>query len=249
MGNSTDMDSNVPERERSAWLSAAVFASETGVDPQLTVRTIWPSKRLPGLVEGWLGEHEPEVVFFMVNAFWFTYPSVPLRLRRLLGPVGKAVSDFGLRVGGNPTFTRRRLFQLARRWTVRAIGGDTHFTPESVLSTVEACLRAIVVREDIVLVVRGPLASHGVEIGGRMERRSNDAWRQVDGGLRRLCASLHVEYGGLDDPMDTRGSLSAADLVHPDAAGHQYRAELEGMLMVRGWERVHGRATMGQSHR
>jgi hypothetical protein len=238
LGNSTDMDANIPEKERSAWLSAQVFAEATGELPEMTVRSIWPTAQLPERVEAWLDEYEPDLVFFLVNAFWFTYPSVPLRLRRLFGPSGDAVSRLGFKIGRNPTFTRRRLFQFLRRWTVRAIGGDTHFTPESVLATVEACMRTIVAREDVVLVVRGPLASHGIEVGGRTQRRSDAAWRQVDSGLRKLCASLHVEYAGLDTPLDTRGSLSAADLVHPDAAGHRYRAEMEGMLMARGWARA-----------
>src|SRR5688572_26745426 len=63
LGNSTDLDPNIPERERSAWLSAAVFARETRVDPQLTVRTIWPTANLPERLDGWLDEHEPDLVF------------------------------------------------------------------------------------------------------------------------------------------------------------------------------------------
>ena len=234
------MDARVPPEERSSWLSAQVLAEATGEQPEMVVRSIWPTAGLAARIDEWLDEYQPDLVFVAVNAFWFTYASVPLRMKRVLGRPGEAISGVGRRMAANPKFSERRLFHVTRRWLLRTVGGDMHFTPEHVLEVVEASLRRIVAREDVVVVVRGPLASHGVDIGGRTQRRSDAAWRRVDRRLRDLCASLHVEYGGIESPADTRGSLSSADMVHPDADGHRYRAEMEGSLMVRGWARAHG---------
>lgn len=239
LGNSTDLDERVPEKERSSWLSAQVFSAATGRSPDLTVRAIWPSPGLPPTLDSWIEKHEPQLVFFAVNAYWFTYRSVPERLKRLLGPLGGPAFVAGARVGRS-RFVETRLFHILRRLAGRLIGGDAPFTPEQVLDVVETCLRKIVANEDVVLVVRGPLAAHSHDMGPRIARENAAAWWKVERGLRRLCSSLHIEYAGMDGPDDARGSFGSADLVHPDAKGHRARADMEGRLMARGWLRVHG---------
>jgi hypothetical protein len=243
--NSTDMDPRVPDDQKAPWLAVREFGDSIGEDIELTVKMIWPSQSLPALVDRWLDEFQPDVVVLCVNSFWYLYPSVPLRLRRRFGRAGSAAASAGLRVGGAKFVSRSPAYHAIRRNLTRVIGADTHFSPDQTVETVEALLRRILAREQVVPLVRGGITAHGAEIGGRWSRFSLERWREVDTRVRRLCDGLHVEYLSLESAKLPMADEYASDVIHVNADGHAWRGPWEAAGLLRAWERVHAGSAAG----
>lgn len=237
--NSSDVDPRLPEEERAPWRAARVLREAIGEPVELTVKTIWPTERLLKLVDGWLDECEPDMVVLCVNSFWYTYPSVPLRLRRRFGRAGSAAATAGLKLGGTKFVARSPAYHLARRLLTRSVGAETHFTPDQSVAAIEGCLRRIVAREHVIPVVRCGITAHGADVGGRWARFALARWAEVDARLQALCESLHVEYIALEQAKLPTPQEYSSDVVHPNAEGHAWRAQWEAAGLVRAWGRVH----------
>jgi hypothetical protein len=210
---------------------------EIGQPIESIVRPVWPDSRLPSLIDRWLEQDAPDFVFLRINGFWFNYESVPLRLERRLGPVGRPVARLGRRSGEIGWVSRSRAVRALRRSLLRVVGGDTYFTPEQVVERMEQCIRQILRKEDVQLVVRG---TDG-RIYSELPRRSAMAYarrhRQVNDALRHLCEDMHVPYLGGEEMLDERQVRQrlGADRFHRGEEGHRLAGEEEAEAFLRLW--------------
>lgn len=208
-------------------LIGSLLEDRYGEPIETVVKTPWPNGRMPEVVEAWVRREQPDVVFLSVVNYWYNYPSVPLRLRRLLGPLGDRLARLGFRAAENRIIGPSLPFRLGRKALLRTLGGDYHFEPEELVSVIEATARRILRNEGVILVVWGP---HGradwAETAGQ-RRRARHRQEQVVAGLTRLCADLHVAY---------HASARPAHLDHGDpefAADHFHFAPIYGEQSAR----------------
>ncbi|MEX0783617.1 MAG: hypothetical protein WD557_13315 [Dehalococcoidia bacterium] len=235
LGNSNDTTESVPEELKSSAVANAILEAASGEPVELVTRMMWPSEQIPGLVEKWLREYEPDLVLVVINAFWFTYESVPAKLKRRLGPMGRSASRAGIRLGEVEMFARNRAWQAARRQLVRTVGGDPHFTPAQVAERMDAVLRVVLAHEHMGVALRGSMTSFDMAIGGAPARRSEARFVDVSRRLSEVCTRLHVPYSGQDVPQATE---LQGDSIHATAQTHRRRGEIEGELLVRAWSQV-----------
>ena len=249
--NSDDLNPSVPESLRSPAVAERILAEATGESSETVVRIIWPGPTLPGLIDEWIVRYQPDLILLVVTSFWFTYESVPLKIEREFGPIGRPIARAGYRAAGNPTFSQSRLFHAGRRLALRTIGGAVHFTPEQVVGTIEACVRTILAHENVALVVRGPYAAFTSDAGSSARQRAERRWFEVHGAVERLCRQLHVEYISFEKPVSNendRGRFQG-DFVHVTEEGHRERAEAEARAMLAAWRKLRGETGGGGGNR
>ena len=241
LGNSEDTSPGIPDEAR-AWYFAGKRLEEVSGEPVETVlRPIWPGRELPALLDGWLDDHQPDVVFIKVTWFWYAYESVPRRIERLLGRAGKPIAKAGLGAAKKPRLARNRAFKLGRRMAHRVIGGDTPFDSSQVLEVMEACIRKVIARENIVLVVKGTGgAKQDVEALAGFYGRFTTRRLEVEGGIERLCKSLHVTYVGVPPrPPGEKQDLKGGDGLHQGQSGQQRMGMIEGAALADAWLAAH----------
>ena len=241
LGNSSDQRGRIADADMRANVVARELEAAAGEPVELVVRPIWPDENLPGLVERWMDEVEPDLVMLRTVSFWFNYESVPLRIERLLGPVGKPVKDAGLGLAKTSWLGERALYHWLRRWAQRTIGGDTYFTPDEVIQRQSAVIRAIVRREGVALVANLPKGRADYYPSARIKRRAEVRRRKVHGALARLCDELHVPYHGSEHASYlTETPTTVGDRLHGDAAEHRRRADDDLPHMLEAWRQLRG---------
>ncbi len=246
LGNSADEHPSVPLEVRARSLIAQRIQEEFDEPTEMEVRRLWPTEALPALIDRWMSDFEPEAVIFLVSTYWFGFESLPLRVERRFGPLGRP-----LRCAGDAATKgkvgRLGAFHWARRALLNTVGGETHFTPEEVVSRCEGCIRAILAHEPITLVVRGPISTYERAIGQRASARGERRRRQVHRELKALCARLHVEYIGEDvlDRATERSARSAGDGVHYLPQEHARRGGIQADALVGALRRARGEVGSG----
>ncbi len=204
---------NRPEPERDAALGGPL---------ERVIKVAWPTDQLPDLVDRWLAESEPDVVFFMINEFWFNYRSVPALVSRKFGPFGRLASAAGYRAGRNKRLSNSRLFQKSRRFTEDRLGGDAHFEPDAVSAVCIESLSRILRAEGPVPLVLGPIGILDGMITPAFRAEGVRRRERVDAALQAFCTANHVEYWGINSAVNAgrpRNVSTLADAIHFDAAG------------------------------
>lgn len=235
--NSNDTNANVSRDVNKAAVGERFLSAAVGEPVETTIRTIWPSPDLPGLIDKWIRRYEPDMVFFLVSSYWFTYASIPTKIERKWGPIGQPIARAGIKIAGHRTIANNAAFRKLRAAAVSTIGGDPFFTPEEVVRCVEDCLGTIVAFEDVAVVVRGPRIPFAPEGSAAARRIAEERRKFVHRSVEKLCAQLHVEYTGWDSalaPQDDSSGLQG-DFVHMNASLHAHQGEFEGQAMVRAW--------------
>ena len=123
LSTSDDLRPEVPETDRIHRLVEHAFAAETGQPVETMIRVIWPTPALPDAIDRWLQSYDPDVVFFRVSSYWFTYESVPLRLERSrLGRPARALARAGFASADAPRLAYTPLYRgtrnVLRGWSV-----------------------------------------------------------------------------------------------------------------------------------
>ena len=242
LGTSDDVAAAIPEVDRAYRVTERFLSHATALPVEVTSRVIWPGPKLPGLIDQWLDRYEPDLVLLVVNPYWMTFESVPLRLQRRLGWAGKAAGGLGTKAAGVSWLAHNPVFRAGRRLTLKTIGGDVHFEPAEVVAVVEQCARRIVRREGIGLVVRGPrnaLTYHNDAAGrARGERRR----LETHIALARLANELHAGYVGSESPAIASDDADAfgGDFVHTTTREHRERGLIEGRALLDAWRELSG---------
>ncbi|MBI5946841.1 MAG: SGNH/GDSL hydrolase family protein [Chloroflexi bacterium] len=230
--NSSDLLPSVPEHLRSTRIAESVVAELTGEPVDTAVRVFWPTEELPDIVERWIDRFEPDVLFIRAAAFCCSYESVPLRLERKLGPLGKPIARAAVKASASRV-GHAGAFHAVRRLAVRTIGGDFNFEPEEATAIIEAVFRRALSHESLVPVMRGPgmaRDSTGTPAGLLRAQRRNAA---LSAELAKMCQSLHILYAPVEDTFDA--SLLAEDQFHSNEAGQRRQGEMEGRAIARAW--------------
>jgi hypothetical protein len=100
------------------------LAQEFGEPVDVEVKNLWPNERVAEFVARWVTEAEPDLVYLNVTAYPFSYESLPLRLKRKLGPFGAAASRAGFDLAESKRWAHNAVFRTVRRWGQATIGGD-----------------------------------------------------------------------------------------------------------------------------
>jgi len=240
LGSSGETEPGVAKEQRNFALVQKGLSESLGEEVDVAVHTIWPNERLPELVGAWMDEHQPDMVIMASPAFSCCYESVPLRLGRKLGPVGRLLARAGYTTSEMRWLASTRLYHAGRKFALRFIGGDYYFEPEEVLERLSASIRAILRQEGTVLMVGGTsqlTAQHG-DPRRREEREAR--LRTLNRGLVALCGELRVPHRGLDRPTGAE-SLGGrlGDRLHLDAASHQARARIGLPRILEAWRAQH----------
>ncbi len=221
-------DADIPKQDMFPERMRVALAKALDEEVEVQARSVWPTQRLPQLVDGWVREFQPDLVVFSVIGFWFMYESTPVRLERKLGWPGRMLGRASREAAARPWLAHNRLFQWSRKTTQRAIGGQSWFTPEQVISSSQRVISACLRRESTYVVVFGP---SGGEKWARDESHLQELVarrRKVDREMAAFCKAHHVEYWdetklkGIADPRPA--SLQGDDL-HLDREGHRRLAE------------------------
>lgn len=239
LGNSSEVYGKLDPADRRTSRAAQSLEEAFGEPVEMLTRTVWPTPALPATVEKWMGEFQPDMVYLNVISFWFNYESVPLKFERVLGRIGKPLTNAGIKASQTRWPGHTRAFHWVREKSQRVIGGATFFEPEDVIAVVTDCARMAVRHENVVVVVKGPRGSgayHGV---GRSRSRAEERRQRVHAALSRLCEELHVDYVGVERPIhltNPRGDL-LPDKLHRGAEGHEQSGREIAEILRAAWER------------
>lgn len=207
------------------------LAADLGEPVEFVVKGVWPTAELPRLVERWVAQCEPDVIYLNTGSHWFLYRSVPLRVKRLLGRVGgEAAGRAGFRIAESKRWSHNAVFRGLRRLLQQTVGGDTHFSTDEVIERISECVRIAVRREGAVVVVKGPHGKRRYSRSARGFARDERERLRFHRELESLCGQLHVTYDGVGAeavrhlPEYGRGT-TVGDGLHGNAVRHSYEAE------------------------
>lgn len=241
LGNSEDVSPGIADEDRAWYIASSMLAAESGEPVETTVKPIWPTPDLPARIARWIEEYQPDLVFLKVTWYWYTYESVPLRIRRVLGPAGKPIAAAGLKAAKQERLSKNRAFKFGRRMAHRVIGGDTPFDSHDIIELMSVCIRQIVAHESIGLMVKGTGGGRENEeaLSGYYHRflQRRD---EVEGGLQRLCEELHIPWNSATKKTKQQRGFEGGDGVHKNATGQYHMGTQEGEAMVAGWRQLAG---------
>ncbi len=237
LGNSEDLSPGIQDHERGWYIAARELEKVAGEPVEVIVRPIFPTPELPGLLQKWIDEAQPDFVFLKVTWYWYGYESVPRRIERIFGRVGKPVAKAGLNAAAKPKLAHNRTFRFGRRLAHRIIGGDTQVPTKQVVAIMEDCIRTIIARENIALVVKGTGDGRREDEGlqGYFDRFTKRRL-EVEGSIERLCRELHVPYTGTRRDHSLPREKLGGDLIHRGATAQQRMGMNEGAAMIEAWK-------------
>jgi hypothetical protein len=243
LGNSNDAEGRVAPEDMTHRVLERALHEATGEDVETVIKRAWPTPELPRAVARWMETLHPDVVVLRVPAFWFNYESVPLKLERKLGRLGKSLGDAGFKAAGTPWLADNALFHAGRRLAQVTVGGATNFTTEEVIENVSAVVRTVLRAEGAAFLLSGPGGRVNHAPTRRAQARDEARRLRVHEALRDLCQQLHVEYLGSDVALF--GTAAAPkllkDRLHSTGESNAARASDELDAVLRALGRPHPR--------
>ncbi len=223
--------------DRAAQIVERRLAEAVGQPVETVVRRPWPDERLPGLLQRWMERESPDFVFLKINGYWFNYESVPLRLERRLGRLARPLASVGRRSAEIGWLARQRPYRFLRRFLLGVIGGDTYFATDEVIQRMEQCIRLVLQKEDVLLVVRSSEGRTYTQLPPKSAARYAARLSKVNGALRQVCESLHVPYlgeGTVLDEAQVQEKLGA-DRFHRGTEGNEIAGSEEAEAFIKLW--------------
>lgn len=232
--NSSDLYPGIPPERRSPAVAERLIASATGESVETIQKAMWPTPEFPDVVQRWMEQHQPDVVFFRLSSFWVAYESVPLRVSRKLGRFGGPVANAGLRIGERPWLVERAAYKATRRAVVRVVRGDTYFTPTAATEILTEVFRKIATQESVIPVVRGTsllLNSSGSKAG---LSRSKSRVAELNHLTEAACNAARIPFFA-EPPALALSTNRLGDEIHDDAAAHERLGIDDGEAIVKAW--------------
>ena len=238
---SHDLRSDIPEAERQYVIAQRVLEEATGETWETALRPIWPSEKLPGLIDRWVGEEQPDLVLVNLAAYWVSFASAALKIERRwpggarrLGPAARRAAE--TRIAAHSPLT-----ELARDLATRLVGVEYYFEPEATVTVFETILRRLLQSEHLAVAVRGPALIPQRSSRAILREREERFWAWHD-GIRDVCERLHVAFLPYDAELEApdSGVRMAGDTAHYTLEGTRLHGLREGELMVRAWRRAQG---------
>lgn len=172
-----------------------------GEPVEIVCKVVWPDARLPVAAEKWMAQEQPDIVWMFLQSFWFEYLSVPKKLSRKFGRVGKAASDMGFKAADRPRIANNAAFRAGRRLLQQTVGGDPHFTTAHMYETVERIARLTLRDEGRQFVVWGPFSYQNFSVTKGQERMVEE-WRSgLVQRVRALSEELHFTFESPAQPF------------------------------------------------
>jgi hypothetical protein len=202
---------------------------------EIVTKPAWPTPGFPKVLERWIRELEPDVVYLNVAEYWCLYESIPLRLERRFGTLGKPVASAGTKMAETSWVSHNRLFRGLRQAGQSVIAGAVHFEPDEIVERVVACLRVCLRDEGLAVVVDGQRGRRPHATTKRWRDRVEARRQRVHLALKEECARLHVVYGGDDVPQwrwRPQGMDGHRDGLHQGIEGQRWMAN-EAIELIR----------------
>ncbi len=238
---SHDLRADLPEEERQYVIAQRVLEEATGEPWTTALRPIWPSEKLPGLVDRWVGEERPDLVMVNLAAYWVSFASVALKVERRwpggarrLGPVARRAAE--TRIAAHSPLT-----EFARDIATRLVGVEYYFEPDATVALFETIIRRLLQSERLAVAVRGPALIPQRSSRAILNEREARFWAWHD-GMRDVCERLHVAFLPYDAELEApdSGVRMAGDTAHYTIEGTRLHGLREGELMVRAWRQAQG---------
>ncbi len=228
LGTSDDRGPAIEGTAATPEIVETMLSTSLATSVELIVKEAWPNENLPAVLERWVAEVDPDLIVICVNGYWFSYTSVPQKLRRVFVRAGSGVANTGLRLADVPWFAHNVLFRTARRLVTAAVGGDTFFSGREVVERIEECVKTSIRREGTIVAVRGaegqsPYAETARSRDGKELRRT-----AVNNALAEMCRKHHIKFVARQEPVwrSHAGELEfTGDGIHKGASTLRMRAE------------------------
>jgi hypothetical protein len=239
LGNSMDIRPDVAPGERRGALIVRDLEEAVGERVEIVVKAFWPSARIPRLVEEWLAAEQPDMLLMTATAFPFAYPSVPLRVSRMLGPLGPRARWVGVGAANTPWIAHNVAFRALRRLAQVTIGGSTYMTVEEVIANISEAVRVAVRHEDLIVVLKGPGGGGRYQPTARAARQAEAKRQRVLDALERLCQEVHVDFIRHDVPDYLRNPdvPLIGDGIHGRTEYHEVAAAELTPALIAAWQR------------
>jgi hypothetical protein len=241
LGTSDDSNPNVPERERAISVCEREFAQAIGQPVETVLRRFDPTPAVPDVVDKFMERYEPDCVLIVLSSYWCCYETAAYRAQkawpRPLQPLARRMERWGGRTASNSSV----LLRAGRAASRRTVGVATRFEPAEVVESVQACIRRILRREEVALVVRGP--STRFPVPERSRQRIEDRRLAVELPMKEFCRRLHIEYVPRDPARAwSDDDVLLADGIHVNGAAQTAQGVREGQAMIRAWSRIHAQS-------
>lgn len=220
-------------------IAGELLEAELGEPVEFTIKSIWPNENIARVVEGWVEKYQPDVVYLNASSYWFLYRSVPIRVQRLLGRLGKPVGDAGFRLADSKRWAHNAVFRGIRAFLQDTIGGDTNFTPDQVVDRMTECVRVCVRPEGIAVGMKGPHGRSKYTNRESQRRRDERTRLEVSRRLEANCKQLHVAYDGVgEEGVRHQDAYKRGTTVGDGLHGNALRHSHEGEVLYRGIRRA-----------
>jgi hypothetical protein len=243
LGNSNealDLPEGSPRRHE---IMQAELAAEFG-EAEIILKPAWPTEGFPKVLERWIAEIQPDVVYLNVAEYWCLYESIPLRIERRFGKFGKRVAGAGTKAAETPWLAHNRFWRGVRQAGQSVVAGAVYFEPQMLVPRIMECVRVALRSEGVVLIVDGQRGRRPHATTRRWRDRVEVRRQYVHARLKEECARLHVVYGGDDVPQwrtHPEGMDGHRDGLHQGAAGQVWMAN-EALALIREALAAEGRA-------
>jgi hypothetical protein len=248
LGNSNealDLPAAAPRRHE---IMQADLAAEFGA-AEVIVKPAWPTPEFPGVLERWIAEYEPDLVYLNVAEYWCLYESIPLRIERRFGRLGKQVAAAGTGAAAVPWLAHNRAWRGLRQAGQSVVAGAVQFEPEVLVPRIMECVRVCLRSEGVAVVVDGQRGRRPHATTRRWRERVEARRQFVHVRLKEECTRLHVVYGGDDVPQwktHPEGMNGHRDGLHQGAAGQVWMAN-EATSLIRQALAADGRVSAATS--
>ena len=238
LGNSVDaLSPSVPDELRSYRLCERLFAERTGIPADTVLKRIEPRPAMPAIIDRWVREHEPDMVFLILSQFWYGYASAPKKVEEIGGP-GRLIARLGYKAAAIPWIGGNPAFHWLRRFARRTIGASYLYEPEQVVEGVRACLDLLSEKHPALPV--GVWSENTDVVHGddeRLGRELHERRLRVHAPMRAYCEANRIPHYILDDPDIPNDVLAMRDKdqIHPNALGHAYIARVQIPLILDMW--------------